>query len=107
MTYSLVLLRRAWEDLRRTMRWIEKRSPLGMTRWRDALDDCLRAIVQDPYRYEKAVEGSVLPHGVRQALFRTRQGNVYRVVFLVERNEVRILRIRGPGQRNLRPRDLR
>jgi plasmid stabilization system protein ParE len=107
MTYAIVLHRRALDDLGKILRWLKRRSKSGMEHWRDALDDCFLEIAKDPYRYAKVAEGSRVPAGIQQALFRTRQGNVYRVVFLVEQFEVRILRIRAPGQRNLRPRDLK
>ena len=35
---------------------------------------------------------------VRQALFKTRRGRIYRMLFTIVGNEVRILRVRGPGQ---------
>ncbi len=61
MTYSLILMRRALIDVRAILRWLKKRSPSGMVSWRDALDDCLQEVIQDPYRYEKAAEGLILP----------------------------------------------
>ena len=35
---------------------------------------------------------------VRQALFKTRRGRVYRALFFIEGEDVYILRVRGPGQ---------
>ena len=105
MIHSLVVLRRAWDDIRKIMRWLNRHSPSGMTRWRDALDDCMNEVVHDPHRFERATEKRLAPYNARQALFHTRRGNTYRVVFLIAGNEVRVLRIRGPGQRNLRERD--
>jgi hypothetical protein len=44
---------------------------------------------------------------VRQVLFKTRHGRVYRALFLIEDDHVFILRVRGPGQAPVEPEDLR
>jgi plasmid stabilization system protein ParE len=106
MSHSIVLLRRAVKDLRSILRWIKRRSPRGMELWRDALENCLLEIAEDPFLFSRVTEGPALPPGIRQALFRTRRGNIYRVIFLIEQSEVQVLRIRAPGQRNLRTRDI-
>lgn len=43
---------------------------------------------------------------LRQALFKTPRGRVYRAVFFIEGDQVFILRVRGPGQAPVRPDDL-
>ena len=43
---------------------------------------------------------------VRQALFKTRRGRVYRALFLLEGSDVYLLRVRGPGQASLQPDEL-
>src|SRR5262245_22322257 len=106
MTNSFVIFRRAAGDFHKIVKWLKTRSPAGAEAWRFAFAECLAEIISDPSRYEKVAEGSVPPHGIRQALFHTRRGNKYRIVFQVVGFEVRVLRIRGPGQRNLRDRDL-
>ncbi len=35
---------------------------------------------------------------IKQVFFRTRRGRSYRAIFLIVGDEVRILRVRGPGQ---------
>lgn len=43
---------------------------------------------------------------VRQALFKTRRGRVYRALFLIEGQDVYILRVRGSGQAPVQPDEL-
>jgi plasmid stabilization system protein ParE len=107
MTYRVILFRRAKEDVRKILRWLQKRSPDGMVRWRDEFYKTLDEIAADPSLSSAVSEGTRLPAGLKQWLFSTRQGNVYRIVFLIEREEIWVLRVRGPGQRPLRMRDLR
>jgi hypothetical protein len=47
---------------------------------------------------ELAPESQDVEFEVRQALFKTRRGCVYRALFFIERSTVYILRVRGPGQ---------
>ena len=35
---------------------------------------------------------------VRQVLFQTRHGRPYRILYAISGDEVRVLRVRGPGQ---------
>jgi plasmid stabilization system protein ParE len=98
MTYRFVILRRAERDFHKIVQWLTKRSPVGAENWRFAFTERLAEIVKDPFRHSKVAEAAMLPFGVREALFSTPLGNTYRVVFLVEQTEVRVLRIRGPGQ---------
>ena len=48
--------------------------------------------------YPAALERSDSAIPLKEALFRTRRGNTYRAVFTIVQDEVRILRVRGPGQ---------
>ena len=67
----------------------------------------LDEIAADPYLSSAVSEGNRLPAGLKQWLFSTRQGNVYRIVFLIERHEVWDLarawpRTANTGRQNLR-----
>jgi plasmid stabilization system protein ParE len=106
MTYRLVILRRAQDDVERIAHWLRKRSHAGMIAWRYALGDALQEILAEPLRWSRVAEGKRLPVGLRQFLFRTRAGNVYRIVYFIEGCDIRILRVRAPGQRPLRPKDV-
>ncbi len=52
----------------------------------------------EPERYGLAPEASMLTEAVRQRFFKTKAGRSYRILFLIVDVEVRVLRVRGPGQ---------
>lgn len=106
MTYRLIILRRAQDDVERIALWLRKRSHAGMLAWRYALGDAFQEIIADPLRWNRVAEARRLPVGLRQYFFRTRMGNPYRIVYFIEESEVRILRVRAPGQRPLRTKDV-
>ena len=60
-------------------------------------------LTQNPKRYGFAPENKPASRELRQSLFKTPRGRRYRAVFVVVENEVRVLRIRGPGQSELEP----
>lgn len=50
-----------------------------------------------------AAEAREIGLPIKQAFFRTRKGRTYRAVFLIVGDEVRVLRVRGPGQASVDP----
>jgi hypothetical protein len=52
----------------------------------------------DAETFPAAVENSDCQIALKQALFSTRHGHIYRAVFAIVGHQVRILRVRGPGQ---------
>ena len=55
----------------------------------------------NPERYGLAAEDELSPLKIQQFLFKTPQERTYRGVFVVVDEEVRVLRVRGPGQAKL------
>ncbi|MEQ8849231.1 type II toxin-antitoxin system RelE/ParE family toxin [Botrimarina sp.] len=106
MSYRVEFIGQAKSDYRRLYSYIAQRSPQGAANWDDALDAALARIRVTPNSFGAAPESRALTRPVRQALFCTRHGRVYRVVFEVKDDRVIVLRLRGPGQRPLRKRDL-
>jgi plasmid stabilization system protein ParE len=107
MSHHLEIGRQARRDVYRILRWLEHRSPRGAAAryaafWRKAVK-----IAQNPESFAAAEESVQLGADIRAALFKTRQGRRYRIVFRFDSLEVRILRIRRPGRRPLQRRDLR
>ena len=98
--------RRALADIARILHWLRRRSPRGATSWRNALWRTFFRIMEDAEGFPMADESPHLGRPVRQALFKTRMGRRYRIIFEFTDTAVRILRIRRPGQRPLRKRDL-
>jgi plasmid stabilization system protein ParE len=107
MSRTLRIFARAREDIDRIFDWLEARSPQGARNWYEALYAEVRRISQNPISYPLASEA--LPRWnrqIHQALFKTKRGRHYRIVFELTETEIRILRVRGPGQPPLRRRDV-
>jgi plasmid stabilization system protein ParE len=106
MTYHLQILPRAEADVEHIYRWIEERSPEGAWNWYSAFEEAARALLINPLGYSMAQENDFVDYELRQFLFKTRHGRIYRGVYVVVDDAVRILRVRGPGQRDLQPDEL-
>ncbi len=106
MSYHVRVLARARQDLDGIVAYIAERSSQGAARLLGRFEDALATLEQNPYLAPIAPEAGELGEEVRHILFRTRAGRTYRAIFLIVGNEVRILRIRGSGQRPLSPDEL-
>ena len=106
MTYRVVVLRHAEEQVAATIEWICQASPAAALRWTEAFESALERLAANPARFGRAPEAEILGRDLRQILFRTRHGHVYRAVFMIDADEVRVLYVRAPGQDSLTPDDL-
>ena len=98
MSFAVHELPKAKADKRSIVAWIRERSPAGAAAWLNAYDRLVEQLKQQPESYGEAHENPDLQLDVRQILFKTRRGRVYRVLFIIENTNVYILRVRGPGQ---------
>ena len=98
MSFAVHIASRAWSDADAIFAWIAARSPAGASRWYAAFLSAARELASNPDRYGLAPESEVVGRPIRQQFFKTRRGRVYRLLFVVQHDEVTILRIRGPGQ---------
>ena len=99
MTSKVVLLHSARRDVEHIYDWIAARSRGGAARWYTAFLDAANSLAESHESCSVAAEGEEIGLAIRQRFFRTRRGRVYRILFLVVEAEVRILCVRGPGQR--------
>src|SRR5207249_2810604 len=106
MSRRLRILGRAATDVEDIFNWLVRRSVPGAITWYAAFRGALEQIASSPEGFAEAAESAVLRCQLRQALFKTRRGRVYRIVFRLSDTEIVILRVRGPGQGPLRRRDL-
>lgn len=106
MTFAVRELRKAKADKRQIFEWLHERSRPGAIAWLAAYDAMVERLKTGADRFGEAVENADLDLNVREALFKTRRGRVYRALFLVEANAVYVLRVRGPGQAPVTPADL-
>jgi plasmid stabilization system protein ParE len=106
MPFAVILLRRAQADVDRIYQWLSTRSATGASHWYAAFAACIAELRRDPHSCAAAPESQRLRLNVQQRLFKTRHGRTYRVLFLIANDEVRVLRVRGPGQSPVKRRDI-
>ena len=106
MSRTLRIIERARSDVEDIFNWLVHRSLQGAISWYLAFRQALEKIALSPESFAEAAEFHSLGRQLRQSLFKTRRGRVYRIVFETSDTEIMILRVRAPGQSPLRPRDL-
>lgn len=106
MRFQIQELRRARADIRSIVGWLAERSPRGARAWLSAYDDMLMRLKDHAGSCGRAQEADACKLDLRQALFRSRRGRVYRAIFFLDGPNVYILRIRGPGQAPVQPTEL-
>jgi plasmid stabilization system protein ParE len=98
MTYELVVLRRAEQELNAAADWIAEYSPGAAARWFNSFVHALLSLEKNPQRCGLAPENVASSYELRQLIYRPRQGRSFRAIFTIQGNQVRVLRIRGAGQ---------
>jgi plasmid stabilization system protein ParE len=98
MTFTVRELPRATRDKRRIFEWLFERSPQGAAAWLDAYDQMIERLTTAAESFPAAHENQDIELEVKQVLFKTKRGRIYRAVFHVDGVDVFILRVRGPGQ---------
>ncbi|WP_146441733.1 type II toxin-antitoxin system RelE/ParE family toxin [Botrimarina colliarenosi] len=88
----------AQADIRGTIAYLSERSPAGAKAWRKALDGCFERLRTHPETAGHAPEHTLFDEAIRQAIFKTKLGRPYRVIFVVRGETVHVLRVRCPGQ---------
>jgi plasmid stabilization system protein ParE len=106
MSRTLRILERARADVDAIFNWLAPRSVRGSISWYLAFRRAIDRIGESPEGFAEAGESYRLGRPLREALFKTRRGRTYRIVFEMTETDVLILRVRGPGQAPLRRRDL-
>ena len=86
--------------------WIADRSVTGALSWLDALDHVLQQVSTAPMSFPLAVEDEFCDKELRNALFGTRKGRVFRAIFYLDGDSVIVTHLRGPDQQDLSADDL-
>ena len=94
MTRTVQELPRAIADVQHIANWIHEHSPQGAMSWLDAYDDMVARLASDAEQFGAAPERHA-EFDIRQALFKTRRGRIYRSLFIIDADQVYILRVRG------------
>jgi plasmid stabilization system protein ParE len=106
MTLRVRTLRRANADILSITDYIYQRSPQGAATWVNAFEKAKRRLADNAVGCSEADENHRFEIELKQSLFKTRRGRVYRLVFTIVDDEVRILRVRGSGQGPIEPGDI-
>jgi hypothetical protein len=106
MTFNVHELRRAKWDKRHIFEWLFERSPRGATASLDAYDQMIERLRAMADTLPLAHESREFDLEVKQILFKTKRGRIYRAVFHLAGADVYILRVRGPGQAPVGPDEL-
>jgi plasmid stabilization system protein ParE len=105
MTYKVRLQPLAENDLEGAYLWAAKNAPETAGLWLARFQAALNTLAEHPERCGFAPEHKKLKRELRQLLF-GRKPNVFRAVFLIDGEFVRIVRIRRGSRRQLTRKDL-
>jgi plasmid stabilization system protein ParE len=106
MSRSLRIVERARADVDDIFNWLVGRSAQGAISWYLAFRRAIDKVSDSPEGCAEAPESQRLGRRLRQGLFKTPRGRMYRIVFELSDTAIIVLRVRGPGQGPLRRRDL-
>lgn len=98
MKFTVITLRAAERDCNGILHYLATRSKTGAAAWARAFDKALAHLEEHADACPLAAENDHVDFEVRETLFKTRRGLVYRVLFTVRENTAIILHVRGPGQ---------
>lgn len=93
MKYRVILLPRAARDLDKAYLWASRHAPETAARWLNRFHAALQTLATNPQRCGIAVESELVDREIRQFLF-GRHPYVWRALFTIQANEVRVLHIR-------------
>lgn len=106
MTYRLRILHQARREAIDIFEWLSQHSHAGAVRWWNAFESSAQTVSTRPLSYAIAPENEFVDYEVRHFVFKTRRGRLYRALFTIVEDEVRVLHVRGPGQDVLSAKDL-
>lgn len=93
MAFRVLVDPAAISEADETFLWLRRRAPGEAVRWFHGLRAAIDSLQEMPTRCALAPESLALRRSVRQLLF-GKPPDVYRVLFVVVNDEVRVLRIR-------------
>ena len=102
---KVLILRRAEEDLRKGLKYLAPFAPQAAQRWADGFQDAIEELAINADRWGVAPETGLLGLEIRQLIYRAKSGSASRALFVIAGDQIRVLRIRRPGQPNLTSED--
>lgn len=104
--FRVQILKKAERDFRQILSHIAGRSKSGAAAWAKAFRNAMTRLENEADHLPLAVENDHVDFEVREVLFKTRRGLVYRALFTIRSDDVYVLHVRGPGQDFLTPEQL-
>ena len=104
MIYLVRIEPLADSDLEEAYLWAQRHAPFTAARWLQRLHAAVQSLSRRPERCALAPEHKRFKFEIRQLLF-GKKPNVFRILFLIEGDEVRVLRIRRASRRYLSRRE--
>jgi plasmid stabilization system protein ParE len=96
--YQVIIQRRAEQDLWKATAWIAQFAPETAERWCSGFLAALETLTENPMRCGFAPENSYVDYDIRQLVYRTKSRVGNRALFTIIEDQVRVLRIRRPGE---------
>lgn len=107
MSFRVELTAGAYADLDRLMAWLQERSSeAAADRLSARFHEALNRLESRPLSCGLAYENRDFPQEVRHLLFEVWKGKPYRALFIIDGDLVRILAIRAPGEKPVKPKDV-
>jgi plasmid stabilization system protein ParE len=103
MTFAVRLTAEAEANVRDIRDWIAKRSYDGALRWLESLEAAKERLREGADQFALAAEADAFDEKLREISFKTRRGNVYRALFVIRKETVHVVSVRGPGQDWIKP----
>jgi plasmid stabilization system protein ParE len=100
MTCRVILQRLAIQDLDDAFVWAARKAPSTAARWLDRFQSALQRLDTNPQYCPRAREHRKVDVELRETLF-GKTPNVYRAIFVIDGDTVRVLRIRRAQRRPL------
>ena len=91
--YRVVISATAKQNMRDGYQWAARHAPDTAARWLNRFHAALQTLSSNPERCSIAPENDLVDQEIRQFLF-GKYPNVWRALFTVQRDEVRVLHIR-------------
>lgn len=106
MSYRVVIQPLAFDDLEETLTYLSKHySPATAAAWYEGCLAAIESLAENPERCSRARESDKLSVEIRQLLYR-RHRSVYRILFTLQENSVRVLYVRHSARDDTTPREL-
>lgn len=100
------LSRRAERDVREIRDWIAERSRTGAESWIGSFERALRRIAKNPSSFPEAEEANALGDDVREVLFQTRRGRMFRALFVIRHDRAYAACVRSSDRAPVTPDDI-